>query len=449
MARSITMRSPLTVEEVTLPDGSVGYATDGTPVDCVRLGVLGFLDRPPDLIVSGINLGGNLGDDITYSGTVAAAFEGIMLDIPAIAVSAEDFHPGYDLSVPAQFVAQLVEEMLDHGPPPGTLLNVNCPDRSWDDLRGVRVTTLGKRIYGDKVELHDAEGGHRRYLIYGDDLSYHEEEGTDFEAVGDGFISITPLHFSLTAYDVIEQIAEWDLAPRPPRTAPKRPPVVHRVQLSPLRPRPRAVVFDLDGTLFDSVELIVGSFAHAVKDVLGIELPREELIRNVGRPLLEQMRLLDEFRAEELVRSYREYNHREHDRMTRLYPQMADLLERLREAEIPLGLVTSKSRATTQMAFRLTGIESFFAATVCAEDTERNKPDPEPLLHAAAILDILAPEGVYVGDSPYDIQAARAAGMRSVGVTWGVFPIDAVEQELPDRLVDTPQELARVVGVRL
>ena len=92
-ARSITMHAPLWVEEVALPDGSLAYSTDGTPVDCVRMAALGLLDRTPDLIVSGINLGGNLGDDITYSGTVAAAFEGIMLDIPAIALSAQGYHP--------------------------------------------------------------------------------------------------------------------------------------------------------------------------------------------------------------------------------------------------------------------------------------------------------------------------------------------------------------------
>ena len=107
-ARSITMHAPLWVEEVELADGSLAYSTDGTPVDCVRMAALGLLDRTPDLIVSGINLGGNLGDDITYSGTVAAAFEGIMLDIPAIALSAEGYHPGYDLTVPARFAHRLV-----------------------------------------------------------------------------------------------------------------------------------------------------------------------------------------------------------------------------------------------------------------------------------------------------------------------------------------------------
>ncbi|MHB1345397.1 MAG: 5'/3'-nucleotidase SurE, partial [Thermoleophilia bacterium] len=123
-ARSITMRAPQWVEEISLPDGSVGYATDGTPVDCVRLAALGLLDRPPHLIVSGVNLSGNLGDDITYSGTVAAAFEGIMLGIPSLAVSADGYREGYDLRVPAHVTRRLVDLILANGFPAETLLNV-------------------------------------------------------------------------------------------------------------------------------------------------------------------------------------------------------------------------------------------------------------------------------------------------------------------------------------
>jgi 5'-nucleotidase len=214
-ARSITMHSPLCVEEVELPDGSLAYSTDGTPVDCVRMAALGLLDRTPDLIVSGINLGGNLGDDITYSGTVAAALEGIMLDIPAVALSAEGYHPGYDLSVPARFARRLVSTMFARGFPARTLLNVNCPDKSWEALRGARLTTLGKRIYGDKVQYHDTQDGRRRYHIYNDDLSYHREKGTDFEAIAGGWISITPLHFDLMSHDALNGLQGWeqDLGP--------------------------------------------------------------------------------------------------------------------------------------------------------------------------------------------------------------------------------------------
>ena len=209
-ARSITMHSPLWVEEVELPDGSLALSTDGTPVDCVRMAALGLLDRKPDLLVSGINLGGNLGDDITYSGTVAAALEGIMLDIPAIALSAEGYHPQYDLSVPARFAHRLVSVMLAKGFPAKTLLNVNCPDRSWETMQGARLTILGKRVYGDKVQIHETEEHRRRYYIYNDDLSFLRQAGTDFEAIADGCVSITPLHFDLMSHEALDELRCWE-----------------------------------------------------------------------------------------------------------------------------------------------------------------------------------------------------------------------------------------------
>jgi 5'-nucleotidase len=213
-ARSITMRSPLWVEEVELSDGSLAYSTDGTPVDCVRMAALGLLDRSPDLIVSGINLGGNLGDDITYSGTVAAALEGIMLDIPAIAISAEDYRPGYDLSVPGKVAYRLVALALENGFPAKTLLNVNCPDRTWETLGGVRLTTLGKRIYGDKAEYRESKGNRHGYHIYNDDLSYQQETGSDFEAIAEGWVSVTPLHFDLMSHEAFDRLRGWEDALR-------------------------------------------------------------------------------------------------------------------------------------------------------------------------------------------------------------------------------------------
>ena len=210
-ARSITMHAPLWVDEVRLPDGSAAYATDGTPVDCVRMAALGLLDRPPDLIVAGINLGGNLGDDITYSGTVAAALEGIMLGIPAIAVSADGYHSGYDLGVPARVAVLLVRLALKYGFPTKTLLNVNCPDRPWSRLQGVRLTRLGKRAYGDRVRLKESQGGRHRCYIYSNDIGYLPEEGTDFEAIAQGAVSVTPLHFDLMSHEALERLRTWDL----------------------------------------------------------------------------------------------------------------------------------------------------------------------------------------------------------------------------------------------
>jgi 5'-nucleotidase len=218
-ARSITTREPLWVEEVDFGDGSTGFATDGTPVDCVRFAALGLVESEPELIVSGINHGSNLGDDITYSGTVAAALEGIVLGVPAIAVSQQsargelDFRAG-DLWQRSHFeeaatlVARLVDELADVPVPERTLLNINCPAAP---ARGVRACRLGKRIYRDRLELSEERDGRRRYRIYGEDPSYHDEPGTDFEAVADGYVSVTPLHFDLTATEGVEALAGYEL----------------------------------------------------------------------------------------------------------------------------------------------------------------------------------------------------------------------------------------------
>jgi 5'-nucleotidase len=215
-ARSITTRRPLEVEEIEFEDGSTGFATDGTPVDCVRLAALGLVGEAPELIVSGINHGSNLGDDITYSGTVAAALEGIVLGVPGIAVSQQsqaremDFRLGleFDFTDAAQFAARLVEELESVPIPTGTLLNINCPAGG---AHGARACKLGRRIYRDRLELHDEAGDRKLYRIYGDDPSYHPEDGTDFAAIADGVIAVTPLHFDLTSTDALEELGGFDL----------------------------------------------------------------------------------------------------------------------------------------------------------------------------------------------------------------------------------------------
>ncbi len=220
MARSITTRRPLWVEEVSFSDGSVGYATDGTPVDCVRLARLGLVEGfEAQVVVSGINHGANLGDDITYSGTVAAALEGIVLGLPAIAVSQQSkgrsldfrFDGGFDFDVAARFVARLLERLEDVPMPPRTLLNVNVPA---GDPRGVEVASLGRRIYRDELRLDPHEEGtdkRRRYWIYGADPGFHDEPGTDLAAVAEGRIAVTPIHFDLTDRAGIETLREFDL----------------------------------------------------------------------------------------------------------------------------------------------------------------------------------------------------------------------------------------------
>jgi 5'-nucleotidase len=220
MARSITTRRPLWVAEVPFSDGTVGYATDGTPVDCVRLASLGLVeDFKPDLVVSGINHGANLGDDITYSGTVAAALEGVVLGLPAIAVSQQSkaraldfrYDGGFGFEVAAGFVAGLVERIEEVPLPASTLLNVNVPAGVPD---GVEVTSLGKRIYRDELKLEHEEDGppaRRRYWIYGSDPGFHDEPGTDLAAVAAGRIAVTPIHFDLTDRPGLEALKSFDL----------------------------------------------------------------------------------------------------------------------------------------------------------------------------------------------------------------------------------------------
>jgi 5'-nucleotidase len=214
-ARSITTRSPLTVEEVEFGDGDKGYATDGTPVDCVRFAELGLVGHRPDLIVSGINHGANLGDDITYSGTVAAALEGIVLGIPAVAVSQQSSSGGmgyvsgrFEFGFAAAFTAQLVRRLLDESMPEATLINVNCPA---GEPSGVEVTKLGKRIYNDELKMvgEDSDGSRKRYEIYGWQPGYEEIEGTDLNAVAAGRIAVTPIHFDLTDHGGLDSLRGW------------------------------------------------------------------------------------------------------------------------------------------------------------------------------------------------------------------------------------------------
>lgn len=207
MARSITTRRPLWVQEADFPGDAEAYATDGTPVDCVRLAQLGLVAGfVPDLVVSGINHGANLGDDITYSGTVAAALEALVLGLPGIAVSqiggegSLSFMPegAFRFDVAAAFVAALVERLEDFTLPAGTLLNINVPA---GPPSGVEVGRIGRRIYRDELKLEREEQGppaRRRYWIYGSDPGFEDEPGTDLAAVAAGRIALTPIHFDLT-----------------------------------------------------------------------------------------------------------------------------------------------------------------------------------------------------------------------------------------------------------
>jgi 5'-nucleotidase len=205
-----TMDRPLRVSELQMGEGYKAYSTDGAPADCVALAVLGFLEQKPELVISGINHGNNLGDDITYSGTVAAAMEGIISGIPSIAVSM-DIEPIWPVDVAAQFVSRLVEQITEHGIDYDVLLNVNLPNLPHDHIKGVQVTTLGKRIYEDQLIKREDPRGRTYYWIGGSSIRSEGETGTDVAAVAEGYVSVTPIHMDMTNHRLLETLRAWDL----------------------------------------------------------------------------------------------------------------------------------------------------------------------------------------------------------------------------------------------
>lgn len=202
---SLTLHHPLRAEEIR----PGVFAVDGTPTDCVNLGIHGLLERRPDLVVSGINRGGNLGDDITYSGTVAAALEATLMGVPALALSKEGISFQREDFLPASaYAAHLAAVVVEQGLPPDTFLNVNFPPQS---PRGIRLTRQGKRRYGDVVVEKVDPRGRKYYWIGVGNLGFEEAEGTDFAAIHAGFISITPLHLDLTNYRSFDTLSAWNL----------------------------------------------------------------------------------------------------------------------------------------------------------------------------------------------------------------------------------------------
>ncbi|HEY3416227.1 MAG TPA: 5'/3'-nucleotidase SurE [Armatimonadota bacterium] len=204
---AITLHKPLRLEQVRLPWGGEGYAVNGTPSDCVVLGIHAIMSRC-DLVVSGINLGPNLGEDLTYSGTVSAAMEGVICEKPSIAVSVADYEqPDYQPT--ARFVARLAREIFTRGLPAGVLLNVNVPNLPEEEIAGVAITRQGRRRYEGRVERRVDPRGRPYYWLGGEIIEDIEGEGSDGEAVMQGKISITPIHLDLTSYPFADVLRTW------------------------------------------------------------------------------------------------------------------------------------------------------------------------------------------------------------------------------------------------
>jgi 5'-nucleotidase len=209
-----TMHRPLRVWATTLADGSPALTSDGAPSDCVALAVLGLLETPPDLVVSGINPHANLGHDVTYSGTVTAAMEAAISGLPGFAVSLdspEDHHGPLDFSPAAHVAARLVQQAMAAGMPRGLLLNLNVPYLPLEELVGVALTRQGLRVYRDALVRREDPRHRPYYWIGGDAPTGIIEEGTDFWALHQGLVSVTPLQLDLTDRVQLDALRNWNL----------------------------------------------------------------------------------------------------------------------------------------------------------------------------------------------------------------------------------------------
>ena len=218
-----TFMRPLRVRERTLADGSMGYSVDGSPTDAVSIALLGYFEIGFDLIASGINYGANLGDDITYSGTVSAAMEAVLSNVPGMAISQEYYeHPDFTLASQIAYVAAV--NILENGLAPGELININVPAIRADEVQGVEVTRMGKRVYQDELVERIDPRGIPYYWIGGPPPSGLAEPGTDFHAVVNKRIAVTPIQLDLTAKRLLDRLNRWswtlpEVAPAAPAAA--------------------------------------------------------------------------------------------------------------------------------------------------------------------------------------------------------------------------------------
>ncbi len=207
-----TLDRALRVKEVQLSDGTLASASDGAPSDCVALAALGYFKEPIDLVVSGINVGANLGHDVTYSGTVTAAMEAVIAGLPGSAISLEspEHHVGkLDFGPAARAAGRVVQNVSENGLPQEILLNVNVPFLKDEEMHGFRLTRQGLRVYHSRLDERIDPRGRPYYWIGGDAPTGVSERGTDIGALAEGYVSVTPLHLDLTAYRALTDLNTW------------------------------------------------------------------------------------------------------------------------------------------------------------------------------------------------------------------------------------------------
>ena len=204
-SNSLTLDSPVRISEID----ERTFRVTGTPTDCVHIALTGLLDGDPDMVVSGINAGANLGDDVIYSGTVAAAMEGRFLGFPAIAVSLVFNDKPRNFETAAEVIALLVQRLRQDPLPADTILNINVPDLPWSEIEGIEVTRLGHRHRAEPTIREVDPRGRPMYWIGPAGAEQDAGPGTDFDAIRRGYVSVTPIHVDLTRYQALDQVAGW------------------------------------------------------------------------------------------------------------------------------------------------------------------------------------------------------------------------------------------------
>ncbi len=206
VGHAITIHDPLKVSERYHDEKFFGYAVNGTPADCVKLALCSIMEEPPDLLISGINQGANLGTDIIYSGTVSAATEGTLLGVPSIALSIDSYKRDARFDTAAKVVVDLLKYIPEFDVPDGTLLNINVPDIDFEEIKGRKFTCQGKTKFVEKYVKRTDPRGNTYYWIAGEVVEIEELDSADYSAVKNGYVSITPIHFDVTNYEYLTSL---------------------------------------------------------------------------------------------------------------------------------------------------------------------------------------------------------------------------------------------------
>jgi pyrophosphatase PpaX len=208
------------------------------------------------------------------------------------------------------------------------------------------------------------------------------------------------------------------------------------------------ILFDLDGTLIDTNELIIQSFLHTLEKYYPSKYKREDVLAFIGPPLYDTFVAMDKERVQEMIDTYRAFNHAKHDELVKEYETVYETVETLHEKGFKLGIVTTKVRSTVLMGLKLTKLDRFFDCIVALDDVERAKPDPEPIFKALSILQSSPQETIMVGDNYHDILAGKNAGTKTAGVAWTIKGREYLEQYEPDFMLKKMSDLLKVVGVK-